>query len=265
MKRLIIFIPVLLAFVIALPLPCLAGGLDRLGVERDPSLDLSTAARDALNSIKDPKNSDYQQMLEEQGYISQADIEKAELGEGFQVFHFLTPFDILTGEDVYDPAIHVKPTREWKFLVRIEGKAKTLLCLSYAKFGNNLSFGIGIPLKKDWGSSCYGPIRSASIAKELDSLLSAWPASAGYQHRIVGNIGYLTPYWKLAQVIELSQNGKVLGFIPLTFADGKTPVGVATAGNFTAANLLDPNLFLAKLKSEIKREKKQEEKQRNKK
>lgn len=247
MKRAIVFIPLLLALVILLTAP------RPTGAGAPPSVDVEKMAREGFESdIKDIKSGKHP--LELTGFDSLADVEKAELGEGFRIFA-LNPIKIMADDSPYDPKSHVTPWYLWAYLIRVEGKAKTLLHI-FSRMDEREKLSEVVLI----GSSpiSNNETTTAWLAKELDGLLAAWPASAGYQHRIIMNIYVILPDG-LSSVVELSRNGKVLGFFPLTYIHNEI------ARSFTASDLLDPTRFLSGYRSEARRIREMIEKQLNKK
>lgn len=244
MKKIYIFTPLLLALVVALSAPCPAGA------EAAPSDFARKAAIEALDAVLNDNNC-REILLQEAGFESQEDIDKAELGEGFRIFELNTR-KILDDDAPYDPKSHVKTQNEWEFLILDAGRAKTLL-------------GIGLHKNKLKGFSIiasqitFGMEGITRLAKALDGLPAAWPASAGYRYRIIIDSENrmfmdkkeIAAHIGLRSIIELSQNGKVLGFIPLTYTT-RTPDGSRKEEIVTAGDLLDPNRFLSEIRAGAK-------------
>lgn len=218
MTRAFLYGPIILVFVFTLIVPCLATAGDA------PPDDIKKAAREGINVLLKGRQADVR--LHNLGFESQADIDSAELGEGFQIFT-IDPNKLLdesASQDVQDLVI---PTSEWLFLVQAGGKANSLLKVSFLD-GKWTHVGIG----------------SSRLAKELSGFLAAWPASSGYQYR------FIRVYQAASDFIELSQGGKVIGIISLTSLrvdkKGRKP------GEFTPHDLRDPKEVLSDLRPAVK-------------
>lgn len=174
---------VLLVFVFILFIPCFTSAGE------SPPNDIRKAAKEGIAIfLKDSRSS----QLHRLGFESQADVDNAELGEGFQIFT-IHPDKLLNesaSQELYDL---VTPTTQWQFLILVRGKANALLTV-------DLVNGKWTPVS----------IGSAGLAKQLSDLLSAWPATSGYQHRLI------RVYQAQSDFIELSQEGKIIGILPLT-------------------------------------------------
>jgi hypothetical protein len=238
-KNITIHTLLIFSLLIAMSVPCAA-------VPAAGTFDLATATEEAkkvLNVYRDPKNTKYSndlQRWENEGYIKRSDLEKAEIGEGFRICFFSSMDLLLNEETPFNPATSLTPTGIWYFLVRVDGKPWTILNIQ----SKTKSSGIGATELHQ--NQFFSSKDGVMIAKTLDRLLSAWPAAEGYQYRIVS--GLLDNRLKYA--IELSQNGKVLGFFPLIYIGYKEE---RVAESFTASDLVDPNLFLANARSEVRR------------
>lgn len=151
--------------------------------------DIRMAAGEGINIfLKDPRLKNLHQL----GIESQSDIDYAALGHAFQIF--VVPTEILLNEsspqDVQSLAI---PTNVWQFLILHGNKANVLLTVDI--------------VDGKWTPVAIG---SSGLAKELNKILEAWPASSGYQYRL------FRVYQAKAVFVEISQGDKVIGIVPLT-------------------------------------------------
>lgn len=137
--------------------------------------------------VKDPRMKGLYRL----GFESQSDIDYAALVDGFQIF--TVPTDKLLNEfDFQDIQSVATPTNQWEFLVVAGNKTNALLTVDLVE-GRWTPVGIG----------------SSGLAKKLGKLLEAWPASSGYQYRLI------IAYQISAKFIEVSQGDIVIGLIPL--------------------------------------------------
>ncbi|MCM2356852.1 MAG: hypothetical protein NDI77_01775 [Geobacteraceae bacterium] len=183
MTRTFVYGAFLMILVLALSAPYLAaaGGA--------PSDDIKRAANEGIAVfLKDSRIGGLHRL----GFESRADIDSAELGEGFQIFT-IHPSKLLDESVSMDFQSLVAPTNQWKFLVVTGDKANALLEVNFVD-GKWIPVGIG----------------ASVLAKELSGFLAAWPASSGYQYR------FIRVYQATSDLLELSLEGKVLGIIPLT-------------------------------------------------
>lgn len=216
MKKDFLFVPVLLAFVIALSAPCLATN------GNGPSDDIKNAAKEGIKfHLKDAR---FDQGGRNMGFESQDDIDNADLGEGFQIYTIDTN-KLLDESAPQDLQSLVTTRNQWEFLVQTGGKAKSLLTVYSAG--------------KKWKT---GAVRPSELVKEMSGFLAAWPASSGYQYRFIR-------VFPISDFIELSQDGKVLGLFSLNSLTRKPG---RTSGKFTAQDLLDPQEVLSNLRVSIK-------------
>jgi hypothetical protein len=191
--------------------------------ERPPSDAVISAAREAL--VYRIKNSNIEESIRPFGYFeSQAEIDNAELGEGFRGFVVFT--DKLLDEPApQDLHSLIGPTNMWYFPVLSNGKVKTLI---------NVSFQNG-----KWGFFSMG---QATLAMEMSGLKAKWPATSGYQYKYI-KFGFVTSFF------ELSQRGKVLGLIPLLNISNKPG---RVIGTFELGDLRDPKEILPELRLQHK-------------
>jgi hypothetical protein len=208
---------ILLVFTYALSAACPA-------TAAPPSDDIRKAAREGVNVLlKDSRMGGLHRL----GFKSQAEIDNADLGEGFQICA-IQPEKLLNESIPQDIQSLVTPTNEWQFLVVVGNKAYALLTV-------DLIDGIWKPVA----------IGSSELAKQLSDILQAWPASSGYQYRLV------RVYQARSEFIELSQGGKVMGIIPLASLLAATPRERTDA--FNPRGLRDPKTVLPDLRPVVKR------------
>lgn len=167
-----------LFFILFVPL-CFAG---------EEPLDVRNAADEGIRIfLKDPRMTGLHRL----GFESQYDIDYAALGDGFQIF--TVPTDKLLNEsDSQDIQSLVTPTNQWEFLVIAGNKTNALLTVDLVD-GKWTPVGIG----------------SSGLAKKLSKLLEAWPASVGYQYRLI------IAYQVNAKFVEILQGDMVIGLLPL--------------------------------------------------
>ena len=132
------------------------------------------------------------------------------------------------GSDSQDFQPLATPTDQWEILVVAGKKANALLTVDFVD-GKWMPVGIGAP----------------GLAKKLGNILEAWPASSGYQYRLI------CLYQISEKFIELSQGGKMIGLIPLVSSN-------ATMGEpqkeFDPANIRDAKEVLINLWSSVLRD-----------
>src|SRR6185369_4987762 len=145
-----------------------------------------------------------------------------------------------------DPKTHVNAWYIWEYLILVDGKVRTLLFIQqYGENGETI-FRIGVSSIMPFGKP------TEKLAEALERLLVLWPAVDGYQHRIIKYCEDLGSDKGLTSFVELSQNGKVLGFFPLTYFIS-FPDKMWVMESFTPGDLLDPDQFLSERRSEAKR------------
>lgn len=177
-KLIVLFVVVMLPSVVA------AGGI--------PSTEVVIAAREGLTTFLHEINT---QNLDRFGFYSQGDITGAELGMAFQVFT-IPPDKILN----YDPSISdlssmIVPTNLWQFLIISYGNPKSLLTVDF--------------FNDQWTPVSIG---ASGLAMQLSKIIEAWPASAGYQYRLI------KVYQAKSDLLEISLGDQVIGIVPLLSA-----------------------------------------------
>ena len=152
--------------------------------------DVMKAAKEGFDRMI--KGQKYNSRFQKLGFDSQEDIDKALVGEGFQVFT-ISPDDLFNDAALQDIKSVIIPINEWDFIIHVDGEAKCLLKVSYDS-GRWFAFGMG----------------SSILSKEINGIKKKWPASLGHDFR------FIRVYQASSDLVELSQKGNVLGLIPLT-------------------------------------------------
>jgi hypothetical protein len=187
-----------------------------------PAVEVMAAAREGLISRVKKRKIEERRFL---GFESQDDIDNAELGEGFKVFGMDT--NKILGESVPPDFQSVSVgSGGWHFPIVANGKTVT-------QIGCRLANGI-------WRCRDLGP---AGLGKAVAELRTIFPASSGYQFRIVSTIVGAKTY------IEISQGGKVLGAFPMIALFNAK---VKTADAFKREVLRNPQEFLKELQIDLK-------------
>jgi len=125
------------------------------------------------------------------GFASQADIDSAELGAGFQLFT-IQP-DLLNASTSLDFQNLVTPINQWWFPIVVGGVNKALLTVALIE-GKWTPVGIG----------------ASRLGAALAGLTAAWPQAAGYAHR------FIRVYQAESDFVEMSQDGSIMGIVPLS-------------------------------------------------
>ncbi len=211
------------SFVLKPVLMMLACILFMPGVAAAPPDDINNAARQGIAVLLKESRSSHIGRL---GFESQADVDNAELGEGFQVFT-IQPDKLLDESSSQELSDLVIPTSQWQFLILAKGNAKALLTV-------DLVNGKWTPVS----------IGSAGLARQLSDLLTAWPAASGYRYRLV------RVYQAQSDFIELSQAGKKIGILPLTSLLAATKKGERKA--FNPRDLRNPKEVLSELRPVVR-------------
>jgi hypothetical protein len=138
--------------------------------------------------LKNPGMTGKQKM----GFRSQSELDNAFAGEGFQVFT-IPPDRLINNVMSQNLSALVVPKDQWQFLINSTDGAKVLLTVDV--------------MNGKWTPVSIG---SAGLAKELGRVLEKWPVSEGYQYRLI------RVYQAKSDFIELTQNGKIKGIVPLS-------------------------------------------------
>jgi hypothetical protein len=209
---------VLLVFVFILFIPCFTTAGE------SPPDDIKKAAKEGVTTfLKDSRSSHLRRL----GFESQTDVDNAELGEGFQIFT-IHPDKLLNESASQELHDLVTPTTQWQFLILARGKANALLTVDL--------------VNEKWTPVSIG---SSGLAKQLSDLLVAWPATSGYQYRLI------RVYQAQSDFIELSQGGKNIGILPLTSLLTAIKRGARKA--FNPHDLRDPKEVLSDLRPVVRK------------
>lgn len=154
-----------------------------------PSEEIKLAAKQGLVKIlKDKRNNGFHRL----GFKNEAEIASANIGDGFKIYT-IRPEKLLNVPTLQDVRALVSPTGQWQFTVLVGGTAYALLTVDF--------------VDGKWTPVSIG---ASGLAKELRDILEAWPASSGYEYRMI------RVYQASSNLVELSRGGKVHGIIPLS-------------------------------------------------
>lgn len=103
------------------------------------------------------------------------------------------------------------PTGLWRFVVVKEGQPVSLITVA--------------EIEGQWKAVSIG---GAQLAVEVNKVMERWPAKQGYNHR------FIRIYQARADFIEISSNGRSIGFVPLT----ASRLAFGMSGEFDPAALL---------------------------
>jgi hypothetical protein len=193
---------------------------------RAPSEDVVAVAKEVILHHVKNRVVDH---LRQYGFESQADIDNAELGEGFREFYIDT--NKLQDESApldFQSLVFPNST-EWKFPIVANGETKMLV---------DVRFSDGIWRLGGMG----GP--AAWFGKEMTGLKATWPPSSGYRFRHI-RLGRTTSF------IEISKEGKIVGIIPMSTLMAKQG---RAQGEFKSEDLRDPQEVLKELQVQINAE-----------
>ena len=176
-----------------------------------PSEDVRRAANEAMKGFLSPDRLDD---LRELGFESKADINKAILGEGFEIFT-IPPDALLDDTRLQDLHSLITSTNQWSFLVRANDEPKMVVTVGLSK--------------GKWEPVSFG---ASGFAKVMSLFLNEWPKSSGYRFR------YVKVYQANSSFIELSKGKEVIGIVP-----GQNLTGLLTG---TVPEGHDPKKLLKK-------------------
>jgi len=147
------------------------------------------------------------------GLSTQASLDGFTVNHGFQVYT-IPPLPLLKGSRL---SSLLTPSGLWRFVVVKEGQPMSLITVA--------------ELNGQWKAVSIG---GARLASEIDKVMERWPESQGYNHRFV------RVYQARADFIEISSNGRTVGFVPLT----ASRLSFGMSGEFDPAALLhDPEIM----------------------
>jgi hypothetical protein len=158
------------------------------------------AAKDGMKSFLTVDRLDY---LGSHGFFRQEDLDNAVLGEGIEIFTI--PAEKLLDDTVPQTLDSlITSTNQWMFLIRVDGKAKTLVTVAF--------------IDGKWIASEFG---SPEFAQVLNTFLKEWPAAAGYEYK------YVKVFQINATFIEVYKKDDLVGIVPGTtlieLKTGKAP------------------------------------------
>jgi hypothetical protein len=139
------------------------------------------------------------------------------IGHGFQIY--TVPPAALAVSSELTPII--APTALWRFVVMANGKPVSLVTVAQVQ-GN-------------WTAVSMG---GAQLAPEVNAVMEQWPAAKGYAYR------FIRVYQARADFIEISMNGKLIGFVPLT----ASRLAFGLEGPFDAGALLQSSEIVVPLR-----------------
>jgi hypothetical protein len=145
--------------------------------------------------------------------VSKAALDNAGLNHGFRVFT-VPPAALVKSSDL---ASIIAPTGMWRFVVVLEGKPVSLITV--ARVGDG------------WKAVSLGGVQ---LAEEVNKIMERWPAQSGYSHR------FIRIYQARADFMEISRNGRSIGFVPLT----ASRVAFEMGGEFDAGVILPDSEIL---------------------
>jgi hypothetical protein len=188
-----------------------------------PSEEIKQAAKQGLvNILKDRRNGNFDKL----GFRNQIEIDSADISDGFQVYT-INPEKLLNDHIEQDLQSFVTPTGQWQFTVRVGVKAYALLTVDI--------------VDEKWTPVSIG---ASGIAKEMSNIFETWPASSGYEYRVI------RVYQASSNFVEISKRGKILGIIPLSSFLMAT---ADKAHSFDPHDLRDPKEVITKLVPVVKR------------
>lgn len=111
-----------------------------------------------------------------------------------KVFHVYTidPTDILIDDSAHDIQSDATTTSQWQAMILKDGKAISLLTVDL--------------INEKWVPVSFG---ASELANQLSGILEIWPASKGYEYRLI------RIYQATSDILEVTQGRNLIGFIPL--------------------------------------------------
>jgi hypothetical protein len=189
--------------------------------EAPPAAVAAAAEQGVRIFVKDPEV----QNLHLFGLSGKEQIDKAALGQGFQVFSI--PPDRLINQDASQNIDTLAAsTNTWQFLIVTGGKAASLLTVNF--------------FNGQWTPVSIG---ASGLATEVAALLKTWPSSAGYRCKLI------KVYQAKSDFMEIFQGEKSLGVVP--FTSGRIAMGLEER-DFNPSDLRDSREILSKLLPVVK-------------
>ena len=173
-----------------------------------PAADVVAAAKEGVRTYVHGIPAD---RVNQFGFSDQGEVDASTLGQGFRIFtvHPDVLLETAAGGDISSLAV---PTTLWQFLITTGGKTASLLTV-------DLMEGSWVPVS----------LGSAGLAGQLGQLMKTWPASDGYDYRII------RIYQAQSDFVEISQGEVIIGILPLTSAR----VALGLTDDFDPGNLRD--------------------------
>ncbi len=162
-----------------------------LHAEETPPAEIVQAAREGIARFL---NSRPVSSLQKFGFRDQDEVNRATLGEGFQIYT-VPPQTLLSGQSFQNFESIAVPTKAWQFLIRSGRDAKAFLRVDY--------------INGQWQAVSLG---SSGLAVQMDSIVKTWPPSAAYK------LKFIRIYQAKSDFVEISSPEKIIGTIPMTSA-----------------------------------------------
>lgn len=160
------------------------------------------------------------------GIPTQADADRATLGEGVEVFT-ISPTALLDETTPPDLAKLATPANQWQFIVNVHGAAKALLTVAL--------------MNGKWTPVSLG---AAELAAEVSAVSASWPRSANYQHRLV------RVHQARAEFMHVTRPGATAGVVPM--GSFNAAAGPARK-SFDPRDLRDTGESLSRLRPAVRR------------
>jgi len=166
--------------------------------------DAASEARESANhALRKFLTSVPLQDLQNHGFETKEEVEKAVVGQGFEIFS-VDPKDILDERPSKELQQLIVTSNMWMFIVAVEDKPMTLVTVGY--------------VDGEWRLYQFG---TTKLAKTLSEFVSAWPPSSGYHYKYVEIRQARTSF------IQVFNGDKEIGIVPdlnlLGMIDGKKP------------------------------------------
>jgi hypothetical protein len=141
------------------------------------------------------------------GLSTKAALDNPTVHHGFQVYT-VSPLKLLNSTGL---SSILTPTGLWRFVVVKEGQPVSLISVA--------------EIEGQWKAVSIG---GTQLAVEVARVMERWPAEQGFSHR------FTRIYQARADFIEISSNGRCIGFVPLT----ASRLAFGMSGEFDPAALL---------------------------
>jgi len=187
-------------------------------IAEEPPMEVVQAARqgicDFVKAERSPGSSPFP-------LAGKASLDNAVIGHGFRVYS-IPPMTL-----VNSPGLRtiIAPLDVWRFVTAADGTPVSLVTVARVQ---------GV-----WRAVSMG---GARLAAEVHQAMEQWPVQKGYSHRFV------RIFQVRADFIEITANGKLIGYIPLT----ASRLAFGLEGPFDAGALLQESEVLTPLQDLIK-------------